>query len=162
MAVSQETLRLIVDAQLKGQKSLDDVIKGLDGISRASKQANSSLKVISLDVLFSRGKQLATAALDIGLLGTRIDSLRESFATTAASVGQDADSMLAALEASSRGQINSIDLITSANRAMLLGVASSAEDMAKLMEIAEVRGSAMGLTLNQAFNDIVTGIGIGS
>jgi len=162
MAVSQETLRLIVDAQLKGQKDLTNVIKGLDNLDKAAKRTNQSLSIISLDVLFSRGRQLAEASLEIGLLGTRIDSLRESFQTTSTSVGQDADAMLEALEKSARGQINSIDLITSANRAMLLGVATSAEEMAKLMEIAEVRGSAMGLTLNQAFNDIVTGIGRGS
>ena len=45
---------------------------------------------------------------------------------------------------------------------MLLGVATTGEEMAKLMEIATTRGRAMGETVGQAFNDIVTGLGRGS
>jgi len=44
----------------------------------------------------------------------------------------------------------------------MLGVGSSASEMAQLMEVAAVRGRAMGLSATQAFNDIVTGIGRGS
>jgi len=42
---------------------------------------------------------------------------------------------------------------------MMLGVAYTAEEMAQLMEVAAVRGRAMGLSTTQAFLDIVTGIG---
>ena len=41
----------------------------------------------------------------------------------------------------------------------MLGVGESAEQLAQLMEVAAMRGRAMGLTTTQAFNDIVTGIG---
>jgi hypothetical protein len=49
-----------------------------------------------------------------------------------------------------------------ANRAMVLGVADNTEEFTELMEIARDRARAMGLTIEQAFNDIVTGIGRGS
>ena len=48
------------------------------------------------------------------------------------------------------------------NKAMALGVGTDIETMTTLMEIARVKGRALGLDTTQAFNDIVTGIGRGS
>jgi hypothetical protein len=59
----------------------------------------------------------------------------------------------------SQGTISNTELMLSANRAMMLGVADSAEEMATLMEIAGARGKAMGLSTAQAFSDLVTGLG---
>src|SRR5690606_17413735 len=53
-------------------------------------------------------------------------------------------------------------LVKAANRSMLLGVADTAEEMSTLMQIAAERGQAMGISVTQAFDDIVTGLGRGS
>ena len=44
--------------------------------------------------------------------------------------------------------ISDADLILSANKAMLLGVADSADEMASLLEMARARGQAMGLDVS--------------
>ena len=67
--------------------------------------------------------------------------------------------MLATLRNASQGTISDYDLMLSANRAMMLGVAQNSDEMTKLLEVAMRRGQAMGLSTQQAFNDIVTGIG---
>jgi hypothetical protein len=59
----------------------------------------------------------------------------------------------------SGGTVSNTELIQSANRAMVLGVAKSVEDFGTLMGIARIRARDMGISVTQAFNDIVTGIG---
>ena len=70
--------------------------------------------------------------------------------------------ILSALQEASAGTISANNLMLSANRAMVLGVADNTQEFTALMEIARDRARAMGLTTTQAFNDIVTGIGRGS
>lgn len=85
--------------------------------------------------------------------------IKGSFNDLAASAGADSNSMLKSLQAASRGMISQAELVQSANRAMLLGVADTEEEMGQLMEVAIARGRAMGLSATQAFNDLVTGLG---
>jgi hypothetical protein len=92
-----------------------------------------------------------------------MQQLKHHSATLAAGVGQSSDEILDSLRATSDGTISDYDLMLSANRgAMMLGVADTAEEMSSLLDIARRRGQAMGLTTQQAFNDIVTGLGRGS
>jgi hypothetical protein len=52
-----------------------------------------------------------------------------------------------------------MDLMLSANRAKMLHVTDDYNELGRLLEVATARGRAMGLTTQQAFNDLVTGIG---
>jgi len=97
---------------------------------------------------FSLGKTAAEAA-----------RMETAFQSLAAGAGQSGDEMLAALQKASKGTISNKDLMLNANRAILLGVADTGEEMAKLLEVATARGRALGLSTQQAFGDIVTGLG---
>jgi len=73
--------------------------------------------------------------------------------------GVSSKKILKSLGEVSKGTISNADLISSANRAMALNVTQDVDQMAQLLEVARVRGQAMGVDTTQAFNDIVTGIG---
>ena len=62
----------------------------------------------------------------------------------------------------SLGTVSDFNLMTAANKAYSLGVVSNTDQMTTLMEIARVKGQAMGRTMNEALDDIVTGLGRGS
>nr|DAE87602.1 MAG TPA: hypothetical protein [Caudoviricetes sp.] len=62
----------------------------------------------------------------------------------------------------SLGTVSDFNLMTAANKAYSLGVISNTDQMTTLMEIARVKGQAMGRTMNEALDDIVTGLGRGS
>ncbi|UYN89885.1 MAG: hypothetical protein KIT08_01280 [Anaerolineales bacterium] len=96
---------------------------------------------------------------DFAQQGAQMARLETAGANLAAQYGANMDVILSKLRAVSDGTVTSNDLILSSNRAMLLGVTNDADKMAKLLEVAAVRGRAMGLSTTQAFNDIVTGIG---
>jgi len=74
-------------------------------------------------------------------------------------IGVNGNDLVAKLREVSAGTVNTTDLMLSSNRAMALGVAKNMGEFTQLMEIARLKGRALGLDTTQAFNDIVTGIG---
>lgn len=106
------------------------------------------------------GWQLGRTTLELGRMGAQAERVKISFRSLYGEMGSTR--ALEAMRAASRGTVADSEMMLAANRASLLGVTQSAEELAKLMEVARVRGRAMGLTMQQAFNDMVTGIGRGS
>lgn len=100
--------------------------------------------------------KLEQLAVEMGQVGAQAERMEQSFRSLA---GSDATRMLEELRETSRGTISDMNLMTAANRAMMLGVTQDTETMTRLMEIAMVRGRAMGLSTQQAFSDLVTGLG---
>ncbi|MCP4651427.1 MAG: coiled-coil domain-containing protein 22 [PVC group bacterium] len=76
--------------------------------------------------------------------------------------GVSSDAIISKLSEVSGGTVANKDLVLSANRAMALGVTKDVNKMAKMLEFARMRARAMGMDTNQAFNDLVVGIGRGS
>ena len=89
----------------------------------------------------------------------KLQTVRTSFDVLSAQAGQSSEAMLAAMRAASRGMVSDADLIASANKAMMLGVADNGGELADLLRVASARGKAFGMDSAQAFDQIVTGIG---
>jgi hypothetical protein len=102
---------------------------------------------------------LGSAINDMATQAGQLQLVRTAFDNLAAGAGQSSDAMLASMRSASQGMVSDYDLILSANKAMMLGVADTGEELSALLEIARSRGAAMGLSLTQAFSDIVTGLG---
>lgn len=101
-------------------------------------------------------QQAISAAGELAALGRQSDRIGTSFSRL---WGDEAPTAMDKLRAASMGAISDMDLMLSANKASMLGVGSGIDDLAKLMQVAQERGQALGLSASQAFNDIVTGIG---
>lgn len=108
-------------------------------------------------------KDLAVAAAqttwELGKMGAQSERMESSFNRLAEGVGTSGSAMLRAMQEASRGTVANSDLIMAANRALVLGVADSAEEMGQLVEAAIIRGRDVGVSATQAVNDLVTGIG---
>lgn len=141
---------------------IDKVKKDIAGLDKAAGTATGGLsglaKVAGAAGLLALGAQAASATIELAKLGSASIAMKASFEQMAGGA-ENAASILDALTTASRGTISQYDLMLTANRSMLLGVADSAEEFSQLMQIATVRGRAMGLSTTQAFNDIVTGLG---
>ena len=138
------------------------------GLSDAEKQTEASSKKMK-DSIQKVGMAMAAAgAVITAAFGFMVksametQSIRIAFENLASGAGQSSDELLKSLKSASKGAISEYDLMLSANKAMVLGVATNSEQFSSLMEVARDRARAMGLTTTQAFNDIVTGIGRGS
>ena len=111
-----------------------------------------------LTVIADQALNAAGAIMDLGRSAAGFDALKASFEDLASTAGESGDAMLNALRNASQGMIADQDLILSANRAMMLGVAQNSQQMTQLLQVATVRGKAMGMSATDAFNDLVTGL----
>jgi len=139
----------------------DEASKTLGGIEKTLKNLEPQFKRIS------QVGAIGFAALSAGIGKTVQDasefqSIATSFERLSKDFGASGDEMLEKLNEVSKGTIANKDIMLSVNKAAALGVGDSMEDIAKLLEIARVKGMALGLDTTQAFNDMVTGIGRGS
>ncbi len=137
------------------------LIQGKNDSQGAFSSAEKSMLALR-KVASAGGGLLAGAALTLGagqlgeltwVMGrASAESMRlsDSFDMLSRQAGEAPDAMLAAMRRASRGTIDDTSLITDANRAMLLGVADTAEEMASLLEVAGARGKAMGLSMRQS------------
>jgi len=72
-------------------------------------------------------------------------------------LGAQAENVFGRLQDAAKGTASSLDLITSSNKALLLGI--KANDLPVLFEASRKLGLAMGRTATEAFDDITVGIG---
>jgi hypothetical protein len=140
--------------------NLDDAAAGVGGgFGDLGNLLTGGLIAGGLTVLADRAIAGAAAIYDLAKSAQAFDTLKSSFNDLAASAGESGDAMLTALRGASQGMIADQDLILAANRAMMLGVAQNSQQMVELLQVATVRGKAMGMSATDAFNDLVTGLG---
>lgn len=99
---------------------------------------------------------LLRGAVDLAQYSAQAERVGTAFKTQFGTVAVEG---LDRLRRASRGTIDDMNLMLSANKAAMLGVSTDTETLAKLLEVATVRGRALGVGTQQAFSDIVTGIG---
>ena len=63
------------------------------------------------------------------------------------------------LQKATDGTITSVELMTQANNAMLLGIFDSEDQMANMFDVAQRLGQSLGLDTVQAVESLVTGLG---
>ena len=140
------------------------LITAINRSSGAFKQAHGDVASLATQVA-KAGAVLAAFAVvvkksyDFGKEGAQLDRLREAGTRLAQSYGEDMEETVLRIKAASHGAITANAAISEANRAMLLNVAKDSETLAKLVEIAAIRGRAAGLATQEAFDRITLGIG---
>jgi len=116
----------------------------------------TALSVVGISASFAgliqAGREVFSAWEDAAKSSRIGESFKEQFGVTAVA-GLDK------LRAASRGTIDDMNLMLAANKAAMLGVSTDADTLAKLLQVAAMRGRALGVGTQQAFSDIVTGIG---
>ena len=174
-ALQREIERLIKRGIDPQDKSVKKLTKRYDDLNKELMQTTAAQKKVA-----DQGKKTGTElqstflAIGAGIVGLSASvkqgfDIAKEFATfqqsadaTARQFGISSDFVLQKLGEVSDGTISNNGLIESANRALALNVTKDIGQVADLLEIARVRGRALGLDTEQAFSDLVTGIGRGS
>jgi hypothetical protein len=164
-------IEILINAKNQTNKAFDDAIKNMKGLDKATSNTEKSARSFEdswkltmaginqgIEVA-KKGIDAFKKVIDFTIQGAALERLEIASGQLADSMGQDMDEIVFAVREASQGMVSDADIMQSAARALMLGVGQSAEDMAQLMEVAAVRGRAMGVSTTQAFNDIVTGIG---
>lgn len=161
MAARETKLNIVVDAENRTASGFNKVERSLSSFHGSVQSVSSSLRTMGTygSIAFA-----AISAASTKLVNDSAQSLQieESYRRMTAQANISSEELLKQLRATSAGTVAATDLMLSANRAMALGVGDDMETVTQLMEIARLKGRALGLDTTQAFNDIVTGIGRGS
>lgn len=96
-------------------------------------------------------------ALDVVQEAATLRQINMAFESMANAAGASSSAILESLRELSGGTIRTMELIQSANRAMILGLPIDKLD--QLMRIARASATATGQSVRQMFDDIVVGIG---
>ncbi len=145
----------------KAKADIETAGKDMDKPANSFMDSWKAAKSAIIPIAAAIGTAIATMkkVIDFSKEGAEIMRLTESSAALASSMGMNMDEVVEAIRGASLGMISDYEIMQSASKAMMLGVGTDAGQLAQLMEVAAVRGRAMGLSTTQAFNDIVTGIG---
>ncbi len=142
------------------ETSAQSVGKAVGGTNTELDNMGLSLTdLVSLLSVATSAVALFVGAYEVGEIGAQNKRLMESGELLASSYGESMDNIVAKVREASMGTVSNMDIIRSANKAMMLGVGGDAEQLANLMEIAAFRGRAMGISTSQAFDDMTRGIG---
>lgn len=150
---------ILVNAKNNASGTLKQVKADLSGMDKAAGVLTGGIAGVAATAGVAAVLGLGGAISDLVSKASSVDKIGDSFENLAASAGQSSESMLVALRRASNGMISDGELMLSANKAMMLGVADTAEEMTALLGVARTRGAAMGLSASQAFDNIVTGLG---
>lgn len=147
----------------KGLKDAENAIKQSgQNMQKSGGLFDASVMITGLNQALEIASKVGEAlqqVIEYSKEGAQVQRVESGFANLAASMGQDAQSIINSIKQASLGMVSEYDIALSSSKALMLGVGKSGDDLAKLMEVAAVRGRAMGISTTQAFNDIVTGIG---
>lgn len=102
---------------------------------------------------------LAMAANQSAQTAAQYERLENSTNSLGAQYGLTSGDIIAAVNKIAQGTLSNSTILEQANKAMLLGVANSTEEFETLTKIAIDRGRAMGISMEDAFNSIVLGVG---
>jgi hypothetical protein len=127
-------------------KGANDAQKGFDGLSKTSKVLGKALIAIGIGAF---AKNLLDTAIQAEGLAIGFERLGETAGISS--------TLLNELDDATMNTVSSIDLMKSANQALLLGIDPDA--LPAMFEGAAKVAVATGQTTTQAINDITTGIG---
>ncbi len=158
MAKDRIEIEVLAKGVKEAQKEIENLKKSINKTATDTKKSGESM--IGTFGAIAIGAFAAFQTIKKGLnLGKEFALFQQSVKAMESQFGVSADNIIKKLGEVSKGTISNADLVSAANRAMALNVTTDLDEMAQLLEVARVRGQAMGVDTTQAFNDIVTGIG---
>lgn len=146
MGANDLLLRILAKNETKA--AFSEVKSGLGSLTGALAGFGIGLSAVGIARFSAEAVKLAASAQPV----------EDAFNSMAASLGQNANSMLASLESISRGAIDQTALMTAANTAMLLGGKTLASELPTLLEVARAGSIALGQDMQFMFQSIITGI----
>jgi hypothetical protein len=151
-------IQRIADATRK----LPQAGKGIEGLSAKMVGLAAGIGAAVGTAALSGLRSLGGAIVDLAGNGVKLAGVASSFDKLSSSIGQSGDEMLRATKTATKGLIADLDIMAAANKAILLGLPVTADEMAVLGSTAITLGKAMKLGPTQAMEDLITALGRGS
>lgn len=166
---SSDEMKIVVTAETTDAKTkLDELDQSIKKVSDSGETASGGGLFSAKGAFLGLSAAAGTAVAGVALLSSQLDkamqvqNLTSAFNSLQKSVGSDTVGAMQDLQVATGGMINNLDLMKSANQAVLLGVDKGNGDFPKLAAAAIKLGQAMGITAKEGIDSVVTGLGKGS
>ena len=145
-------LKIIIQV-LGGEKAAEEFEKAGGGVQSLVKTvAGLAILQQAGQWLTQFGKQAFDSAAQVERMGRATENLSKS-------IGSSGEAMVAGIQTAAGGTISELTAMEAANKAMMLGVVQSQEEMAALAKMGTVLGSAMGQDAATSIDNLVVGMG---
>ena len=149
MAVKNLILKL-------GLKGVGATQKGLSGVDSGVKNIGKS--VLKAGAAFFAAQSIINGIKQTVAISSTLTQVRSGFDNLSAGIGGSTET-LAKLQEATNGTVDSIELMTQANNAMLLGIFDNNDQMAEMFDVAQRLGAALGRDTTFGVESLVTGMG---
>lgn len=150
----------LIQTSKKQRQEQNKTSGGLFDLGHSARQTSGAFSVLrSKLLLFNFAMGLGVRQLNrFGKEAAKVESMARAFNTLQGG-GNRAKIAIDKLKKATDGTMSSFDLFQQANNAMILGVSDNADEMAKLFDIAQRLGHALGKDTRLSVESLVTGIG---
>lgn len=158
-------IQLVIQAKNEASKILKAVERDAQAIQKNMAKQNPAASVnqiapgVAIAGITAFGVAVGAAANEAAQSAALFERLEHSTNSLGAQYGLSSGEIISAVDRIAQGTLSNTTILEQANKAMLLGVANSTEEFETLTKIAIDRGRAMGISMEQAFNSIVLGVG---
>lgn len=159
--MADNSIKILIEAQNKATKELNQVKKELEGLKKATKDTGTeggksvgglldqfkALKMGAVPYLAALGVAVGAfkKAMDFGKEGAQLEYASLKFERLADSAGTTADILLNDLKEATKGTRSEMELMAGAGDFMALGLAKSHDEVVRLTRVA----GALGMNMNQ-------------
>lgn len=158
--MATDNIDIIIQAKVdQATKALARTRSQTNKLKKSNTNLSGSIGKIRSGYLLIAGVLTGVVATAIGKSIKGFQRFKQSSIAMEKQFGISSTKIIKKLREVSKGTISNADLVITANRAMALNVTKDVDKMAQLLEVARVRGQALGVDTSKAFEDIVTGIG---
>jgi hypothetical protein len=143
-----------------GKFNVEGAEKKLQGFGLTAKQSLAVFAGAATAATAAVGA-IAAGIVELGIRGSGIADVSDSFAGLSRASGQTADVMLGALRAGTAGTIADFDLMKAANKALGAGFTASADDMQTLAGGAKLLADRVGGDTLTSFEELTSALASG-
>lgn len=144
-------------------RALTDVVglvRKLGSVFKGTLSAlTSPLRFLEKQLFSIRGLIVGFASFKLVGLAKDVDDISGAFDNLQKSIGLDPQNTLRAMRKAVRDTVSDLDLMRSANQAVLLGVAKSTQEFMTLGDAARRLGKAVGRDAREGYDDLMVAFG---
>lgn len=154
-------IQLVIQAKNEASSVINAVNKDLSNMAKAQSKNKqvSFMDMAAPAAVAATVVSFGAVANEAAKTAAQYERLEHSTNALGQQYGLTSNDILASVNKISQGTLSNSVILEQANKAMLLGVADSKEEFETLTKIAIDRGRAMGISMENAFNSIVLGVG---
>lgn len=155
-------LAIVVKLKDLFSKQLDQVVKDSGKAAKSLEAGWAGLnRVISTTKTIITGLimgEMAKGTAHIFEFAAKVDLSTTGFKALSKMIGTDATEAMRRLREATEGEISDMDLMTTANHAVMLGAARTADELVRIAKAGEVLGHAMGMDAKEGIDALTRGL----